>query len=1010
MACLIVVLLGVVALRGLAVDLMPDVSYPTLSVITLYQGAGPVEMETLVTRPLEQVLSGVNRVERLSSTSAEGSSTVRVRMQWGTDLDAAISDMRQAIAKIRQQLPEGIDEPYIRQYDVADRPIIYMGLISDLDPLSLTRLAEKQITPRLERIEGVARVSLRGAVRREIQVDVNRDALEARNLSVSDVVDALRRGNRVQRAGDLQEGHFNLLVRSQGEYGSLRQIADTVVRQQAGAAIRVRDVARVVDGEERRTELTRTDGRPGMMVYIFKQSGANTISVSDAVHAAVADLNQQLTDAELTIRIDKSDFIRQAIANVRGSALSGMVLAVLVLLFFLRSFRSTLVIAVSMPLSLLATFVLIYFKGFTLNLVSFGGLALGIGLLVDNSIVVLESIFRYRSEGWDAKSAAIEGTREVAMAITASTITTLIVFLPLLFIEGITGILLHQLAWVVSMSLISSLLFSLTLTPVLTTFWRDAPQAVHRGGLPTRIVGRFHAFNGSLVRLAEAAYEFVLRGSLRRAGVVGTLLLLAFAATMGLTPMIGSEFIPKTDEGDLRVDAEMAAGVQLATLDQQSRQVEATIQSHVPEAIVTSTFVGDDARDGDQWHHSRFRVRLPPRSQRKRGMEEIRSDLEARIRPIAGMKVRVRASNETMVFRMLSGNGDGGDVEVEIRGYDPATAEALAVAVGEQMTATPGLANVHVGKEDRRPVLSAEIDRAKAAMLGISVGDITQAVETTIRGTEATVFRDEGDEFNVVVRLGQQDRSRQTDVGHVTVGTPAGRLVPLRSLVRFQRSKDAVAIHRLDQQRTVTVTADVSDRDLGSVVRELRGRLDALPLPAGFSLNIAGDWEEQQQSFDALRMGFLLAVLLMYMVMAAQFESLRDPLIILVTIPLAAIGVVLMLVMTGTTLNVESFIGLVMLAGIVVNNAIVLVDYVNQLRITQPDLALDEVIVMAAVRRFRPIMMTTITTVLAMIPLALGWGEAGELQAPLARVVIGGLLSGTLITLLAIPLAIRKVT
>ncbi|MCO6456341.1 MAG: efflux RND transporter permease subunit [Pirellulaceae bacterium] len=1004
MGCLIVVLLGVVALRGLAVDLMPEVSFPTVSVITLYPGTAPEEMETLVTRPLEQALSAVSRVERLSSTSAEGSSTIRVQLQWGTDLDAAIADMRQTIDKIREQLPEGIEEPYIRQFDVADRPIIYLGLISNLDPLSLTRLAEKQIVPRLERIEGVARVGLRGAVRREIQVDINRHELEARNIAVSEVVAALERENRVQRAGDLQEGHFNVLVRSRGEFGNLQQIADTVIRQRAGVVVRVRDIARVVDGLERRTELTRTDGRPGMMVYVFKQSGANTIAVSDAVHSAVAELNAQLPEADLTIRIDKSDFIRQAIANVRGSAVLGMVLAVGVLLFFLRSFRSTLVIAISMPLSLLATFVLIYFKGFTLNLISFGGLALGIGLLVDNSIVVLESIFRLRAEGVDARSAAVQGTREVAAAITASTLTTLIVFLPLLFIEGVTGILLHQLAWVVSMALVCSLLFSLTLTPVLTTFW-DEPTAERQGWL-RRAAGRLHACNGALVRAGETGYRKVLQLSMRHAGLVGCLLLLAFSSTLGLVPLIGTEFIPRTDEGDLRVEAEMAAGVQLATLDRQSRQVEELVRRHVPEALVMSSFVGDEARDGDRWHHANIRLRLRPRSQRQRSLEEIRSDLEQRMEPIAGMKVRVRASNDTLMFRMVNQDG-GGDVEVEIRGHDQETAERLAVEVAERMAATRGLTNINPGTQDRRPVMSAEIDRAKASLLGISVGDITQALETTIRGTEATVYHDQGDEFNVVVRLTEQDRSRQADLGYVTTATPTGRLVPLRNLVRFRHHQDAVAIQRLDQQRTVTVAADVSQRDLGSVVADLRDKLDTLPLPTGFTLNIAGDWEEQQRSFNALRIGFLLAVMLMYMVMAAQFESLRDPLLILLTLPLAAVGVILILVLTESTLNVQSFIGLIMLAGIVVNNAIVLIDYMNQLRAGQPELPLEEVILLAAVRRFRPIMMTTTTTVLAMIPIALGWGEGGELQAPLARVVIGGLLSGTLITLLAIPLAYR---
>jgi HAE1 family hydrophobic/amphiphilic exporter-1 len=447
----------------------------------------------------------------------------------------------------------------------------------------------------------------------------------------------------------------------------------------------------------------------------------------------------------------------------------------------------------------------------------------------------------------------------------------------------------------------------------------------------------------------------------------------------------------------------MAAGVQLDMLDRQASKVERTILNTGGDVAVTAAFIGDDANDGDEWHKAWFRVRLQPRGQRERGVEEIRSDMERRIGPIAGMDVKVQTSRDMMVFRMLNRRGSG-DVEVEIRGHDVLAGERLANSVARLLQQIPGLTNVDVAKEDRRPVMSAVINRTKASLLGISVTDIAQTVETTMRGTEATVYHEDGEEYNVLVRLCESDRSEQSDVGRVGIATPNGSIIPLQTLVRFAHSNDSLAINRLDQQRTITVTADVTDRDLGSVIGDLQQRLQEMSVPQGFTINVAGDWEEQQRSFRALTYGLIMAIVLMYMVMASQFESIRDPLIILTTIPLGAIGVILMLALSDTTLNAQSFIGIVMLSGIVVNNAIVLIDYTNQLQNRDPDADVRALIIKSTTRRFRPILMTTVTTILSMTPIAFGWGEGGELQAPLARVVIGGLLSGTLVTLIAIPI------
>ncbi len=1001
MACLIVAILGINSLSKLAIDLMPDVTLPVVSITTVYQGASPEEIETVLTRPLEQALGAVEGVEQLTSTSLEGSSIIRAQFAWGTNLDSAMSDMRARIERIRQFLPDQIESPYIQRFDVGDFPFMYMGLKSDLEPVKLTQYAEQNIIPRLERIEGVAAVRLRGGVRREIQISLDRGKLETLNMDVGEVVQVLRQENVNQPAGYFRSGHLNLLIRSQGQFANLDEIANTIIRQENGALVRLKDVADVIDGHEDITELTRINGQPGTMIYLNKQSGANMVAVSDSVRETLDDLNGQLTQGQLHVRIDNADFIRQVMDNLKISSFYGMGLAVLVLIVFLRSFRSTLVIAVTMPLSLLATFVLIFFQGFTLNTVSFGGLALGIGLLVDNSIVVLESIYRKREEGLTPKDAAIQGTKEVSSAIIASTLTTLIVFLPLLFIVGMTGILLNQLAWVVSFSLLCSLIASLTLTPMLSAYWiGDLDDA--KGRL---WVAWMHRGNQRVFSFVEGIYVSSLKGCLRFPGVIGFLLFASFCMSIGLHPLIGTELMPKTDEGSVRIDTQMAAGIQLNELSNKALRMDQALNEHVPEAKTWVSFIGDGRDEADDWNEARFRVRLKPKGERTRDAAKISQDLAKQIGSVPGMKVRISASNEMRVFRIMSyRSGSSGDIEVEIRGHSLKQGEELAKAVGEIMKEVPGLENVQVQIEQRRPELVTTVDRSKASMMGVSTSQITQALETTVRGTEASVFRESGDEFNIRVWLKETDRDQLSDVKQVGVPTGVGQVVALKNLVSFNQTEVPVSIDRRDQQRFIGITADIVDRDLGSTVRDLQSRLNTVPMPEGFSVNIAGDWEQQQESFESLKIGFIMAIVLMYMVMAAQFESLIHPLLILVSVPLGAIGVVLMLVLTGTTLNVQSFIGVVMLAGIVVNNAIVLIDYANQLKITEPELSAKERILKAAHRRFRPILMTTLTTVLAMLPLALGWGEGSELQAPMARVVIGGLLSGTLITLVAIPL------
>lgn len=1005
MASLLVVILGLTALSRLAVDLMPNVTYPTVSVSTLYEGAGPTEVETLITHPLEQALSSVQGVQRIESTSSEGASNISVTFNWGVSLDTAVADLRAAIEKNRRRLPKDCDIPSIRKYSAADSPVVILGLASRLPARDLTRLAETQIIPALEAVRGVAAARLRGEVRREIQVNIDRTRLESLNLGINEVVDALRNENVNLPSGVYDEGQFRRGVRSEGEFRSLQEIGGTVIRRNGGAEVHVHDVAEVIDGLEEQTQRTRINGQPGIILYVNKQSDANTVAVSDRIHKAVATLNARMQHAELVVRIDKAQYIRQSIANIRESTLHGMVLTIVVLIVFLQNFRSTLVIALSMPISLVGTFAMMYFQGFTLNIVSFGGLALGIGMLVDNSIVVLESIFIKLENGLPPQQAAIEGTNEVAVAVMASTATSLVVFVPLLFVEGITGVLLHQLALVITYSLLISLFTSLTLTPVLAAYWLPRELALPLEQRPRSWVNVLHRANNWWVTRLERGYEWSLRRALKFAGTVSFLVFLVFSLSLGMIPRIGTELMPRADEGDISIDSRMAAGTQLATLDRQTHIIEEKVLNEVPERTMYGTFVGDSAENADSWNESRIRLMLVPRSQRQRSADQIRRDLEARIGEVPGMTVNVRTLSGMSLGSVLS-FGDG-DLQIQIRGHDLAVSHEIAQSLEKMLQRIPGIVNLRIPRLNHRPELAVRINRRKASQMGVTVRDIAQTLETTIRGTEATKFRDQGDEFNVLVRLREQDRSSLADMEQLSFTTPQRKRIPLKNLIEFDRDEAAVNISRVAQQRCITVSMYVDGRDFGSVVADINRGMAGIPLPEGYSLAIAGGWEQQQESFQMLRWGFLLALALMYMVMAAQYESFRDPFLILLAVPLAATGVIGALLVSNTTLNVQSFIGIIMLSGIVVNNAIVLIDYMNQLRVLQPRLSLNERVVLASVRRLRPILMTSLTTILAMIPLALAWGEGGEMEAPLARVVVGGLGFGNLVTLFAIPIAYR---
>ena len=997
---LIVILLGGIAFSRLPVDLMPELTYPTLTIRTNYANVGPQEVEDLVTRPIEEAVAAIAGVERIDSTSSEGESSVRVSFTWGTDLDAATDEVRSRVERVRGQLPEEAETPTVFKFDLASFPILFLGVSSpDMHPIDLRELAEERIERRIERVPGVASIDIRGGLRRQVQVNLDRDKMLALGLSADQVTRLLREENLNRPAGKVGEGNLDVYLRTVGEYRQASEIGNTVVTVRDGVPIYLRDVAQVREGVEEVTSLVRIDGEPGIRLAINKQSGANTVQVARAVLAEAEKINRDFRQVRVIPIIDTSQYIQQAIGNVRTSALLGGVLAVVILLFFLRSGRSMLVIATAIPISVVATFALVYFTGYTLNIMTFGGLALGVGMLVDNAIVVLENIFRKREEGLDARTCAIEGTQEVALAITASTLTTMAVFLPILFMEGVSGVMYKQLAVVVAFSLAASLAVALTLIPVLSSRLLERGEAHERPR--SAAMQRFYGWSERILGRMEGRYHHILGWALAHRPQVVLISLGLFLASLLLVPALGSELLPKTDEGEVRINAEMTVGTNLEVMDESFRRIEEVVRQEVPEAKSMLTSVGGGGWRASGGHTGDIRIALVSQGERERSSEEIANDLRDKLAGVPGVKIRAREGSGLFILNMAFGGGDSG-VTVEIRGYDMDTGYALAEQVQQVLQRIPGVTDVRIGRDSGRPERVIRINRDKIARLGLSMNRVAEIIETNLAGSRATVLRNSGREYDIFVRLQEPDRARLPDLDQVSLVSSTGETVSLKSVVDITYARGPVIIDRKDQERILPVTANVAGRDLGSVAADAREALRAINEPDGFSVVLGGEYEEQQKARRQLVVTLILAILLVYMVMAAQFENLYDPFVVMFSIPMAAVGVFFTMWITGTTFNVQSYIGMVMLAGIVVNNAIVLVDYTNLMR-RDRGVALREAVMESGRRRLRPILMTTSTTVLGLIPLAIGLGEGAEVQASMARVVIGGLTVSTLVTLVLVP-------
>lgn len=985
MIFLIIIALGIIGFRFLPVDLMPSIEFPQINVQVSYPNVGPEEMELLVTEPLENALAGISNVEEVTSNSSEGSSSVSLRFAQGENLNEATNEVREALDRLRNSLPEDASVPRIRKFDPDDQPIVVLGAQSERELESLTRVLEREVRRRFEQIAGVGAIDVWGGVENEIRVDVDRDRLLSAGLTINEVVSAVGSENTTLPGGNVQRGLSEVYVRSMGEYANVDQIRNTVITTVEDTPLRVEDIA---DVEYTRRDIGRyieVNDQPMLRLGLRKQSGANTVTVAEDIRREVERINDGRDDLQLLVIEDQSEFIQDSINTVRNSAVWGGLLAVIILMAFLRNISTTAIIGVSIPIAVIATFSLLYFGGLTLNQMSFGGLALGVGLIVDNAIVVIENIVRQRSNGKSLTQSSSVGTRQVGGAIIASTITTSVIFLPVVFMQSMTGTMFQELAMVVVFSLMCSLLVALTLVPMLASrFLTVEPQdEANRHGL----------FN-ALERRYAGALAWALRKPLT---VFAGVLLMMGASVYGLQ-FLSSELAPPSEANRIDIDMEMDDGTNIAILHSYMMELDQIVRSIVPENDIQH--YTRDISNGD----GEIELTMVDQGQRTVNSDQLADRIRARVQSaIPGVETRVRTQSGMWMMRRMFRSGGEDSLQIELRGHDLETAERLSQEIRERMLEIPMVADVRADDQDGQPEQTVRFDRERMGNLGISINDIGGAIQASVGGTQAGVYREQGDEVDIMVRLRPEDRLNVQDVDNISVRAADGSVIPVSALINIEDNRAPSSISRVDSQRVHYINANLeSGVALGDAVEAIRAELSQMSLPEGFTIVYGGEYEEQQQAQQDFIMAILMAVALIYMVMAAQFERFLDPLIVMFSVPLALIGVVPALLITGTSLNMQSYMGLIMLVGIVVNNAIVLVDYINLMRREQ-GLDVREAVRQASRLRLRPILMTTLTTILGLMPLALGVGAGAEMQAALARVVIGGLSASALITLIFIP-------
>ncbi|WP_421617737.1 efflux RND transporter permease subunit [Brevibacillus sp. TJ4] len=983
---------GFVSLPRLAIDLMPELNFPVAVVVTSVNGASPSEVEELVTKPIENALGTVANLDSIQSVSMEGASQVILMFNWGTDLDMAALDMREKVDQVRGALPDNANAPRVLQIDPNSMPVVTFAITGDQDVNQMRDIAEDLIQPRLERIDGVASASISGGQSRVIDVIVDPAKLSAYGLSLDQISQALNASNISGQGGSVREGDEKLSIRVQGEFVSVEEISQTPINV-GGGSIRLGDIAEVNDTRVKQTQFSYVNGAPSLGISITKASGGNTVEVAEQVIKEMEKIKPDLPEGmEVILTMDSSEYIKDSIFTTAEHALLGGGIGMILLFFFLGSVQSMFVAMIVLPVSIVATFLLMYMTGQTINLISLSGLTLGLGSLVDFAVVMLENIFRKREEGKNMMAAALEGSKEVGTAVIASALAQICVFLPIALTEGIAAELFGPLALTVVYSHIAALVFSLLLVPMLSSrILKKVPDHGERKNY--RGINPVVWFNIGYHKL-EKAYHRLLKWSLgrRKTVIVGSVVLMF--GSLFLTPMIGAEFIPAMDEGQVSVSIKMPNGTVLEETHDVALKVEEIVNT-VPEKDIVATSVGGGGSplaSNLSSHMATVTLTLVDIKERKRSSEEVAMDLREKLQGIPGAEITVSASQ---------GMSTGAAVQVNLKGDDLDVLRDISGIIKGEIESVPGTANVETSLESSLQEFAVNVDMEKASMYGLTTAQILSSVRTSFQGQTVTKFRTGDDQIDVMLKYPEEYQEDVNFLSNLRIAAPGGAQVALSSVATITKIETPLAINRTDLTRQVSITTDIAGRDLNSVVREVQAKLANLNLPDGYSIDYGGQSEDMAESFASLGLAVILSVVLVYMVMAAQFESLYSPFIIMFSVPPTITGVLLGLLVTGTPISVSVFIGYILLIGLVVNNAIVLIDLVNQLR--AKGMELNEAILKAGPVRLRPILMTTLTTILAIGPLAFASGSGTETQAPMAITVIFGLSFSTLITLVLVP-------
>ncbi|GAE31325.1 efflux RND transporter permease subunit [Halalkalibacter hemicellulosilyticus] len=986
MLVLAALVLGGISLKNLSIDLFPNIDVPVAVIATSYQGAAPQEMEQLVTRPVESAVGSIEGVQAIDSMSSAGSSLVILQFDWGRNIDESMNTIRERVDQVVGALPEDAGRPSILRFDPQQLPVMWVG-VSGASPDILQQLAESDIQPAFERVDGVASVSIEGGLTREIQVQMDQARLASYGLNGTQIVQAISAENQSVSAGTLERGTQDLQLRINGDFTTVEDIGDTPVMLPSGGTITVNDVANVTDTFRTPDLRSEVNGSEAVVLSIMKQSDGNTVEVADNMYRAIEQVQAELADSEFSVDviIDTSDFIRQSIASVVNNMLIGAVLSIIVLLVFLRSIRTTLVIGISIPIAIISTFTLMYFTGETLNVLSMGGLALGLGMMVDSSIVILENIFSKRQQGYSMIEAAKEGGSELASAVLASTLTSVVVFLPIVFVEGLASEIFRPLAYTVAFALFASLVVSLTLIPMLSSKLLSKVKVDE----PEEKKGFDRWFEK-----ATDVYERVLNWALIKRKTTVALTGLAIVASLALTPFIGMSFIPEADQGQVQMNVVTQTGTRLAELDEIAERVNGTLQPY--EEIIDTSYAmigGSSQGMGGGSSEIEFIIQLVHPSDRSMTTEEFVQSLSEEMDDLPGA--------ETTIATVDAGLGGGSPIQIDISGPDLDVLEDLAQQVMWMIEDNEGITNVDSTVNEGSPELQIVVDRDMAAQYGLTQQQVMSEIMLGYHGQVATRYREAGNEFDVRVILPEEFRQTIQDVETLMIHNQQGAEIPLSSIAELRQIQGPTEINRSNQQREVRVTSDLVGVDLGTATTQIERQLERMNKPDGYTMSIGGQSQEMIDAFEQLILAFLLSIFLVYMVMAIQFESFLFPFIIMFSLPTMLVGVLGGLFITNEPLSVPAFVGVIMLAGIVVNNAIVLVSYINILR--EKGFDRHEAIIESGRSRLRPIFMTTLTTALAMVPLALGLGQGAEAQTPMAVVIIFGLMASTIFTLILIP-------